>query len=66
MSVSVQKIVDPVVLGEGPHWDDKQQALYFVDINMKTINKYVPTTGEHTKTTLGMLLWLLKCLNLDE
>ncbi|XP_013139366.1 PREDICTED: regucalcin-like [Papilio polytes] len=52
MSVSVQKIVDPVVLGEGPHWDDKQQALYFVDINMKTINKYVPTTGEHTKTTL--------------
>nr|BAM19641.1 regucalcin [Papilio xuthus] len=52
MSVSVQKIVEPAVLGEGPHWDDKQQALYFVDINLKSINKYVPATGVHTKTLL--------------
>ncbi|KPJ11518.1 Regucalcin [Papilio machaon] len=52
MSLSVQKIVDPTLLGEGPHWDDKQQALYFVDIKLKSINKYVPATGEHTKTFL--------------
>ncbi|CAH0587174.1 unnamed protein product [Chrysodeixis includens] len=52
MSVKVQKITEPVVLGEGPHWDEKQQALYFVSILDHTIHKYVPATGGHTKTKL--------------
>lgn len=50
--MKVEKIVDPVTLGEGPHWDERQQALYFVSIHDRTIHKYVPTTKEHTKTTL--------------
>ncbi|CAG4928767.1 unnamed protein product [Colias eurytheme] len=48
MSVKVEKISDSLKLGEGPHWDEKQQALFFVDINGAAIHKYVPTTGEHT------------------
>ncbi|CAB3254245.1 unnamed protein product [Arctia plantaginis] len=52
MSVKVQKITEPVVLGEGPHWDDQQQALYFVSIREHTIHKYVPATGQHTRTKL--------------
>ncbi|KAM3960037.1 regucalcin [Aphomia sociella] len=50
MSVKVEKIVDPVWLGEGPHWDEQQQALFFVSILDRTIHKYVPTTGEHSKS----------------
>ncbi|KAJ8723563.1 hypothetical protein PYW08_003475 [Mythimna loreyi] len=53
MSVKVQKITEPVRLGEGPHWDEKQQALYFVSIPEHTIHKYVPSTGVHTKTKVG-------------
>ncbi|XP_013139357.1 PREDICTED: regucalcin-like [Papilio polytes] len=53
MSVSVQKVTEPVVIGEGPHWDDQSQALYFVSIDEKTIHKYVPETGVHTKTKLS-------------
>ncbi|XP_075975713.1 uncharacterized protein LOC142976312 [Anticarsia gemmatalis] len=53
MSLKVQKITEPVLLGEGPHWDAHHQALYFVSILDHTINKYVPATGKHTKTKLG-------------
>lgn len=56
MSVKVQKITEPVVLGEGPHWDEKQQALFFVSILDHTIHKYVPATGTHTKTKLGKFM----------
>ncbi|XP_026319176.1 uncharacterized protein LOC113229707 [Hyposmocoma kahamanoa] len=48
----VQKISEELLLGEGPHWDHDQQALYFVSIIEKTIHKYVPATGAYTKTTL--------------
>ncbi|XP_059045628.1 regucalcin-like [Achroia grisella] len=50
MSVQVQKITEPLLLGEGPHWDDRQQALFFVSIVEHTIHKYVPATGVHTRT----------------
>ncbi|PZC86898.1 regucalcin [Helicoverpa armigera] len=53
MSVKVQKITEPVLLGEGPHWDEKQQALFFVSILEHTIHKYVPATGVHTRTKVG-------------
>ncbi|XP_004930719.1 regucalcin [Bombyx mori] len=52
MSVRIEKITEPLTLGEGPHWDERQQALYFVSIQDKTIHKYVPTTEKHTKTSL--------------
>ncbi|KAH9636268.1 hypothetical protein HF086_009464 [Spodoptera exigua] len=53
MSVKVQKITEPLLLGEGPHWDEKQQALFLVSIQEHTIHKYVPSTGVHTKTKVG-------------
>ncbi|CAH2085065.1 unnamed protein product [Euphydryas editha] len=52
MSLTIKKITEPLLLGEGPHWDDRQQALFFVDILEYTIHKYVPATGAHTKTKL--------------
>ncbi|CAG5002694.1 unnamed protein product [Parnassius apollo] len=52
MSVTIEKITEPLLLGEGPHWDDRKQALYFVSIKQKTIHKYVPASGTHTKTQL--------------
>ncbi|XP_041980349.1 regucalcin-like [Aricia agestis] len=52
MSVKVEKIVAPVMLGEGPHWDERQQSLFFVSIHDCTIHKYVLASKTHTKTKL--------------
>ncbi|CAH2085064.1 unnamed protein product [Euphydryas editha] len=52
MSLTIKNLTEPALLGEGPHWDDRQQALFFVDILQYTIHKYVPATGAHTKTKL--------------
>nr|XP_034829408.1 uncharacterized protein LOC117986645 [Maniola hyperantus] len=53
MSAKVEKITDQLLLGEGPHWDDRQQALFFVDIRNCSIHKYHLATKQHTKTKLG-------------
>ncbi|KAF9422732.1 hypothetical protein HW555_001726 [Spodoptera exigua] len=53
MSVKVEKATEPLLLGEGPHWDEHHQALFFVNIQEHTIHKYVPATGAHTKTKVG-------------
>ncbi|XP_050678724.1 regucalcin-like isoform X1 [Leptidea sinapis] len=45
-------ICDPVLIGEGPHWDEKQQCLYFVSVLEGSLHKYVPVTGEKTKTNI--------------
>ncbi|RVE43645.1 hypothetical protein evm_011685 [Chilo suppressalis] len=52
MEPTVEVVTSPVTLGEGPHWDSDEQALYFVSIFDCTINKYVPATGKHTKAKL--------------
>ncbi|CAG9132580.1 unnamed protein product [Plutella xylostella] len=52
MAPQVEVVVGPVTLGEGPHWDDAAQALYFVSIFDYTIHKYVPATGKHTSAKL--------------
>lgn len=52
MAVSVQKIIEPLLIGEGPHWDEDTQALYFVGTNEQTIHKWKLETGVHTKTML--------------
>jgi len=36
-------------LGEGPHWDEERQTLYFIDINSHLIYSYIPDTGELKK-----------------
>lgn len=38
--------------GEGPHWDEKTQCLYFTDIPGCTINKYDSKTGLHMQAKL--------------
>lgn len=53
MAPIVTQATDPVLLGEGPHWDHEDNALYFVGIPDYTVNKYVPATGRHTSTKFG-------------
>lgn len=50
MSVKVEKVAEPVQLGEGPHWHEQRKTLYYVSILEQTIHKYVPATGKHAKT----------------
>ncbi|XP_023936136.2 regucalcin [Bicyclus anynana] len=52
MSLKVEKITSSLELGEGPHWDQRQQALFFVDILQGYIHKYELATKRHTKTKL--------------
>lgn len=59
MSYKIEKVTDPVQLGEGPHWAADQQALYYVSILEHTIHKYVPSTGTHSKTKLCKYFLLL-------
>lgn len=55
MGPTVERIdaIEPIELGEGPHWDAETQSLYFVDIFGKAIHKYVPCTKKHTKAVIG-------------
>ncbi|CAD0201974.1 unnamed protein product [Chrysodeixis includens] len=49
MAPVVTKVVEPVTVGEGPHWHSEDNALYFVSVIDHTINKYEPDTGKHVK-----------------
>lgn len=53
MSFKIEKLLDGLELGEGPHWDVETQTLYFVDSNKGTIHSYVPSTKQHAKAPLG-------------
>ncbi|XP_032516344.2 regucalcin-like isoform X1 [Danaus plexippus] len=53
MAPQVQAVTEPVWLGEGPHWSHDHQALFFVSIFDKTIHKYNPSNGKHTRAKLG-------------
>lgn len=35
------------IIGEGPLWNEAEQALYWVDIAGKAINRYWPSSGKH-------------------
>lgn len=53
MAVQVKMISKKKLLtGEGPHWDEKTQSLYFVDIPGCTINKYDSKSGLHTQAKI--------------
>ncbi|XP_017785355.1 PREDICTED: uncharacterized protein LOC108568659 [Nicrophorus vespilloides] len=52
MSMKRVSIVGATELGEGPHWDQRTQSLYYVDIFGQTINKYTPATESHSKAKL--------------
>lgn len=59
MSFQIEKILDGLALGEGPHWDVETQTLYFVDSNNGTIHSYVPSTKQHAKAPLGKIKFML-------
>ncbi|KAL0274305.1 UNVERIFIED_CONTAM: hypothetical protein PYX00_006758 [Menopon gallinae] len=42
----VKAVTPPVIHGEGPHWDEDKQVLYYVDIKNQTINRYDPKTKD--------------------
>ncbi|XP_076042767.1 regucalcin-like [Oratosquilla oratoria] len=42
--VVVEAVTGPLHLGEGPHWHDVDQALYFVDIFAQNVHRYHPET----------------------
>jgi sugar lactone lactonase YvrE len=50
----VEQISASMTLGEGPHWDQNSQALYYVNIEDANIHKYVPATNKHTTLKIGM------------
>ncbi len=53
MSIHIKHLTEPLQLGEGPHWDEKTKALYFVNIKGNTIHKYVPENDTHTSAKVG-------------
>ncbi|XP_017785379.1 PREDICTED: regucalcin-like [Nicrophorus vespilloides] len=52
MQIQQIHIAGATELGEGPHWDQRTQSLYYVDIIGKTIHKYTPATEKHSKAQL--------------
>ena len=42
------------IVGEGPVWNVKEQALYWVDIQGHTIHRLQPETGEHHVYNVGV------------
>lgn len=57
MAPTVEVVTERAILGEGPHWDNESQCLYYVDIFGQTINKYIPSTNTHTKAKIGKLFF---------
>lgn len=55
MPFHIERIAENFLLGEGPHWDEETQSLYFVDIKGETINRYVPATKKLTKANIGKI-----------
>lgn len=51
--VIVEPLIGPYGLGEGPHWDDKSQKLYFVDIFAQKIFRFDPETHDLTSAYIG-------------
>ena len=45
-------------IGEGPHWDEASQSLYYVDIDDKSVSRWNSVTGENEKITLGTIIIL--------
>jgi sugar lactone lactonase YvrE len=49
----VTPVTEPVVHGEGPHWDAETGVLFFVDIDQQRVNKYDPATNKVTHAQFG-------------
>ncbi|XP_042859956.1 regucalcin-like [Penaeus japonicus] len=47
--VRVERVTDPVDLGEGPHWSSNEGALYYVDIFNQNVHRYHPASSTHSR-----------------
>ena len=54
MSVSVLLENVCQTVGEGPHWDEETQTLFFVDIMQGNMHSWKYKTGQHTVRNLGV------------
>ncbi|XP_057318971.1 regucalcin-like isoform X2 [Microplitis mediator] len=50
--VRIERIAGPYMCAEGPHWDEKKNLLYFVDVVGQKIFCYNPVTKKITHTYL--------------
>ncbi|XP_071085154.1 regucalcin-like isoform X2 [Haliotis cracherodii] len=54
MSEKIEVVVkNSTDLGEGPHWDDTIQSLYYVDMFVGDVHRYNAVTGEDSRLDLG-------------
>lgn len=55
MTPTIERLehIPNTVVGEGPHWDEDTQCLFFVDIFGNNIHKYVPITKKHTQASVN-------------
>lgn len=52
---NIQQLTEPVLHGEGPHWDSEKQLLYFVDISGQRIHQYNPYSRHLTYANIGKI-----------
>ena len=45
-------------IGEGPHWVEKEQVLYYVDINPGRVCRYDPKTKENSFVNVSKYQYL--------
>ena len=53
MSVSVAAKNSCSGIGEGPHWDEREKSLYYVDVTGRAVHRYSPDTGVDQKIAVG-------------
>ncbi|XP_022191024.2 regucalcin isoform X3 [Nilaparvata lugens] len=46
-------VTEPVLHGEGPHWDTHKQVLLFVDISGQAVHRVNPATNKHSFVDLN-------------
>lgn len=55
MGPNIEAISSPVILGEGPFWDEETQMLYFVDITSHSLHSYNAKTNKYNSVNVGKL-----------
>jgi len=58
MSYSIEKVGGPHLLGEGPHWDEGRQVLYYVDAPGSSICRYSPQEQKVYQCKLGEYFYM--------
>lgn len=66
----ITQLTEPRRHGEGPHWDNVDQVLYYVDISSRVLYRYDPANNSEKSISFGKLTmhWIvmdltdIKCL----